>query len=367
MMSLRKCRNVQSLRLLIGCIAAVVVCACSSASGGGMPFALPGYTRQVPHGQATVDGNLLYVVNRYDEEVKGNGKKGTVTVYTHDSDRASATINYLISPTDLALDRSGTLYVSSDPYHSPGSVQIYGSNHELIRSIEAGMHGPVALALDHHGNLAVANIPFVGQDFINIFASGGSSPKSCCHIEVDKPVAMVFDSHDNLYVAGGRVRFLGPTHGVYVFAAGTATETRKYKTRDGSPQSLALDPKTGKLAVSWTDQHGGFINVYVANSTEVAYTIPNTGFVPSLVFDQSGSLYVGSASGVRVYPPGGSSPVSSVAVSDLRSIVLDPRGVLYVRRSHLVSVYVLRDKTWSLQRDITEGIRNPAAIAIGPG
>ncbi|HEV3152914.1 MAG TPA: hypothetical protein VGZ02_03820 [Candidatus Baltobacteraceae bacterium] len=73
----------------------------------------------------------------------------------------------------LRTDRSGNLYATSGT-----GVNVYAPGASLpARSITAGMESPTGIALDGSGNLYVANYPGpIGASFINVYARGGKVP-----------------------------------------------------------------------------------------------------------------------------------------------------------------------------------------------
>jgi len=73
----------------------------------------------------------------------------------------------------FATDRAGNLYADG-----AASVNIYAPGAKTpARSIAAGVQSPTGIALDSAGNLYVANYPGApGASFINEYAAGGSVP-----------------------------------------------------------------------------------------------------------------------------------------------------------------------------------------------
>lgn len=220
-------------------------------------------------------------------------------------------------PYALALDASGTLYVSNPCWSSgsPCQVSEYAPGYTSgPPTTTISVQSPTALAFDKHGNLYVANCAVcatgtTGSDQILVYAPGGTSPIRTITAGLNEPLAMAFDSKDNLYVANCINCDLGS--GFDLHGTDTVTEYSQGKTLTktitlgtNEPFSLAVNQSNdlfvGNYAVNTVTE-------YQPGASSSSVTISRGIKEPdSLGFDASGTLYVanGGANTVTEYATG---------------------------------------------------------------
>jgi sugar lactone lactonase YvrE len=148
------------------------------------------------------------------------------------------------SPTDIALDGAGNMYIA-DPGDRSIKVFTAGASGAAIpKAVIAGSNTgllPWGIALDAAGNIYVANIgsdPNTGLtgNKITVFAAGASgnaTPTATIaggNTGLDEPVGIAVDGAGNIYVANQR-------GGITVYAAGASG--------DVTPMPTITGPNTG--------------------------------------------------------------------------------------------------------------------------
>ncbi|HTT75281.1 MAG TPA: hypothetical protein VMF50_04795 [Candidatus Binataceae bacterium] len=306
-----------------------VIFSASSPSISGAGSSLPLSASVGASGVSSATGEI-YVLAR---SIKGIAvydidSVGTVTVIT----RISGPLTGLGSPSGMALDANGRVYISNSDYSQPSIVEYAPGavGNVLPTAIIAGpateLHNPQAIRISPRGNIYVANGFGNQQKCILEFApaaNGNASPIAvfggveCGFLgpsDISLDGSSVYDSNRS---NSSIIEYsLGDDH---LFAVTTTISGPA--TGLDSPDSIALDASG---------------NPYVVNSNSVtAYRSGSDGavtpfltiFGPAtgleqphrIAVDGSGYIYVANKSGLRVlkFAPGSDGDVAPVAVIDL--------------------------------------------------
>jgi hypothetical protein len=232
---------------------------------------------------------------------------GAVLEFAPGSTTASHTIDSLDSPSFLAVDASGNVFVSeaSDVKEfTPGG----GSTPSRTLGSGAGLDGPAGLAVDTGGNLYVANAQ--GTTGVSVFPAGTSTHATfSMNAGMNQSKWLAFDRSGHLYVAN----YAG--HNVTEYAAPfSASSTVLHTFGSGAsidqPQAMAVDT---------------FGNVYVANTSagsavefaanqNVLRTISGIGLDGTnlVAVDPLGNVFLPdeNTQSIGMYPPGTSTTAS---------------------------------------------------------
>ncbi|HEY3675818.1 MAG TPA: hypothetical protein VGK84_07465 [Candidatus Tumulicola sp.] len=109
--------------------------------------------------------------------------------------------------------------------------------------------------------------------------------------------------------------------------------------------------------------------VYTHNGKQVLRTITDGIHSPdAMAIDSQGTLYVGnldhsSSGAVKVYPPGTSTPTTTITVRGRQVLACDASGNLYIGTDKTNVINVYSNQGTTLVRTLT-GIRRPVAIAF---
>lgn len=274
-----------------------------------------------PYGLAMTEDGTLYVADAGDNNrIRRIGSDGVVTTLAGfnegfaDGDGTMARFN---TPSGLAVDRAGNLYVADTGNHAIRKVTPLGMVSTVAGTGQAGFrdgiasqaqfNGPIGVAVDAHGNVYVADtyndrirrIDAQGQ--VSTVAGGerpGNSDGAGVQARFDTPTALAVDANGIVWVAdtyNNAIRRIGPD--------GTVT-TPWYAGQEMlyRPMSLALT-HDGVLYVgemSW----GRVIQLSVDGRSHVlsgATQAQRLSRPAGLALDGRGGLWVGDAGSHRLH------------------------------------------------------------------
>jgi len=190
--------------------------------------------------------------------VAGNGTAG------FSGDGGAATSAEMYSPTDLALDGAGNLYIADNANNrirkvaaGTGVITTYVGNGAAAfagdggASTTASVNSPAGLALDSVGNLYIADVGnnrirkvTAGTGVISTYAGTGTAgfagdSGAAISAELSTPARVTFDKAGNLYIAdqgNNRVREVSQGTAIITTVAGTGAAGF---TGDGGPATSA--------------------------------------------------------------------------------------------------------------------------------
>lgn len=250
--------------------------------------------------------------------------------------------NGVTEPFDLAIDGSGTLYVSNLGCYSPSCESTVA---EYSRGYTTGppsntvtVKYPLGLALDSSQNLYVANCVVcstgsTGSDQVLVYAPGGTTPIRTITTGVNEPVALAVDSSNNLYVADcmncglGAAAYVHGTDTVTEYANGgtTPVKTISFTTAVDVPFSIAVDA-SGDLFVA--NYNVNTVTEYPPNATTPSETISHGISNPaSVAVDRDNNVFVANAGAntVTKYAPGHPGrPKETLSVAFPSSLAVSP-------------------------------------------
>lgn len=174
----------------------------------------------------------------------------------------------------IAAAADGDIYVAE-----LSSIRVYDSTGSLTRTITDGVSCPNLLNFDRSGDLYVAN--FVeNQGFcsgnIYVYPPRKGKPKYVISSGLWGPVAMIFDSAQNLYVANG----VNST--VAVYPLGQRKPSLTISKGLSSPTALAVSAK-GDLYVASDGSGPGWVTMYSPGAKSPRLTITDGISVPVAV------------------------------------------------------------------------------------
>lgn len=143
----------------------------------------------------------LYVASE-DRATFSTATTATVDVYAPGSSTPLRTLQTgLHIACGLAVDKSGTVYVSAGCQNDPAQIQEYSYGSTTPTKVVMGaMRGPVGLALDKNDNLFIADL---AAGAVQELPHGSSTPQILRLHDVYSPLALAFDPNGNLSVASG--------------------------------------------------------------------------------------------------------------------------------------------------------------------
>ena len=344
-----------------GVINTIVGGTLGQSTGDGGPASSAGLSNVT--GVAVTDSGELYISdNQLIRQVSADGIIATIMGRgaSFTGDNGPATAGQLVSPSGITLDRSGNIFVADNASRirkisSSGSISTYAGEATTGASGDGGpainaqmqLYSPTGLALDSSGNLFIsewldADIRKVSSDGV-ITALVGNLP-----FQSFAPFGLATDAAGNLFIADSRskaIRKVAPSGSLSVFAGGTPSSHIPYQ--------LAVDG-TDRVYVSYQDAFGVTRYDASGNPTELA---PTAFSGEPVTVDSSGTIYAfvagqlakiapdGTVTPIaatsRAYPVDGSSALVGAMISP-SAIALDAAGDIFVADSRAGAVFKIQ-------------------------
>ena len=254
--------------------APLAMTATAKRAAGGAPFSAHFALNLVP---------ILYEISCWNTTVAAYAPWSTSPILT------LTAANGIAANSAMALDASGNLYVANDVAMPDGAVLEFTPGSTTAARTISSLDSPTYLAVDAGGNVFVTE----SSDVKEFTPGGGSTPSRTlgAGAGLSGAAGLAVDSAGNLYVANS-----GGTAGISVFAPGTPT-TATFSINAGmnQPKWPALDV-SGNLYVA---NYGGHNVTEYAAPLSAASTVLNT-FGSSMSIDQPQAIAVDAFGNVYV-------------------------------------------------------------------
>ncbi|MBV8435383.1 MAG: hypothetical protein JO029_13980 [Candidatus Eremiobacteraeota bacterium] len=266
-----------------------------------------------------VDSNgTVYVANlggSGSSSSSSSSSGGSVTVYRHGHNRVAYVITAGISsPRALAMDNDNNLYVlngaaaSSSSGSNNGSVAVFALHHRSPSMVlTSGIDSPTALAVDGAGDVFVANAGTstngtttgsgsnASGGSVVEFSAGSRTPTATITNGIAMPRALALDGTGSLFVAneagGSSSSSSSSANGtVAVYPSGTTTPSRVINDGITAPDALAVAsngmlfvanaPSSSSSSSSSSAGSNGNVQVYQAGHSSPRFTITNAIAMP---------------------------------------------------------------------------------------
>jgi hypothetical protein len=295
-------------------------------------------TLAYPSGVAYDASGNLFLADANNHVVREVSKTGTITTVAgtgiegFSGDGGAATAAQLDTPTGVAVDASGNLYIADSHNHrirkvSGGTITtiagtgVAGFSGDSGVATAAQLALPSALAVDSSGNLYIADtnnhrirkitgttITTVAGDGEELYAGDGAAATAAA---LDSPTGVAVDTAGNIYIAdrlNQRIREVTVSNGNISTLAGSGTGFSGGFTGDGTAATSATLARPAGVSV---DAAG---NVYVADTDNQRIRQVGNGAIATI-----------SGTGVQGY--GGDNGLSTGAILNMpKSVAPDASG-----------------------------------------
>jgi len=319
--------------------------------------------RMVSSGKgATIQNSVSYPQAGYITTVAGDGPAG----YSGDDGPASSTSVKLNSPSGVAVDGAGNLYIADTGNHvirevvaATGNIETIAGNGTSANSgdngpaVSASLNDPWGVTADAAGNIFIADtgnheiravcastaslfgvacsasgdiVRIAGTGYTNASGAGGYSGDAgpATSAELNSPYAVAFDAAGNMYIpdsANNRVRLVTPAGSISTYAG---TGTPGYYGDGGLATSALLQIPSG-VAVDTAQ------NVLISDSQNgsIRKVSALTGKISTVMKGGVGNSYNGTK-------------ILQNALYGLKGITLDPYGNLYIANYFSMNVETIQ-------------------------
>ena len=305
----------------------------------------PAVTAQLtfPSGLTVDSSGNLYIADLRNHRIRRVNPSGTIITIAGTGERGFsgdgglAVEAQLYNPRGLAVDGSGSLYIADGANHCIRRVDPSGTINTIAGTnqrgfggdgspaVEAELNSPVDVAVDRSGNLYIADsgnnrirrvdpsgtiitIAGTGQSVLSYSGDGGPAVEA----KIASPSGLAVDSSGNLYIAdtyNHRIRRVDPS-GIIITIAGVGASSY---SGDGGPAITARLYRPGDVAV---DSSG---NLYIADTYN--HRIRRV--------DPSGTISTIAGTGERGFG-GDGGPAVEARLNYPSGVAVDDSGNLYI-------------------------------------
>jgi len=383
----------------------------------GVPVAGPATSSPLTGGRMATDslGNL-YIADMTNKVIERVTPGGTLSIVAGTGSGGAptpgpATSSALQSPSGVAVDSLGNLFISDDvrcvisKVDTTGQLSIVAGNGTCDDptpgpATSSALHYPNDVAVDSLGNLFIGGyeqfVEKVTPDgTLSIFAGNGSfgdpTPGPATSSAMSYPVGMAVDSAGNLFIASGSNVILKVTpDGTLSIVAGNGsfgapTPGPATSSALQGPNDVAVD-SAGNLFIADTGSNmiekvtpEGTLSIVAGTGTDGAPTLgPATNSKLNLPYgvavDSSGNLFISDAMNGLVEKVTFTAPLPHVITNTIQlqgntaGLAVSPDGTrLYATVAVGDSVLEIIDLTTNrVLRSITVGATAPGAVVVSP-
>jgi sugar lactone lactonase YvrE len=285
-------------------------------------------------------GNL-YLADAQNHVVREVTKAGVISIFAgtgvegYGGDGAAATSAYLDTPTGVAVDSTGNVYIADSHNHrirkvtagtitTIAGVGTSGFSGDGAAATSAQLSDPMGIAVDSTGNVYIADtnnqrirkitgttISTIAGDGEELFAGDGSAATSAV---LDSPTGVAVDSTGNVYIAdrhNQRVRMITGTTISTIAGSGSASFSGSF-SGDGATATSSTLSKPSGVSV---DASG---NIYIADTDNQRIRQLGGGAIATIV-----------GSGQQGYGVDGTTP-ASINLNSPKAVAPDALGNLAI-------------------------------------
>jgi hypothetical protein len=277
----KRCKSLIPVALVSGgMISGIAGCASAPSTGSAMPVAAPFFNEAASGGKLFVSNFYASEIMIYPAHAQNPAPVGTIT-------------NGISNSYNLAVDRSGTLYVQNNNNTVTEYPKGATSPSKTLTEPKVGYGTGICVTVGDDGTVYAAD-HLAGQ--VYEFKNGGTTPTIT--LDVSEALGLALDSKNNLYVGWSNS------------SSGAAGHVMKFKSGSTTGHDLGITVKySGGIAVDKHDnllvgdQGNNVIDIFKRGSSVPFRTIDTSPAYPyQFAFDRSERyLYLVSGTPAEVY------------------------------------------------------------------
>jgi serine/threonine-protein kinase len=220
---------------------------------------------------------------------------------------------------NAAVDSHGMLYVANNG-NSTVTEYPLGQTSPSVTLSGNSLLFPNGIAVDKKGTVYVTSGATVGQCYVLVYPKGSSSPSA--QIDgFDLPVGVAIDKAGNLYVGDALQNV------VWEVPRGSTTPNSLKLSGLSDPTGVAIDP-ANNLWVS-NDQNNTVLGFHLGDTSPFSTITAGLTGPYTLAFERSGKLFVGSSlhspGNVAAYKKSATTPFESISIPNPAGVAVYPR------------------------------------------
>jgi hypothetical protein len=326
------------LSLLVSSLVVPVLAACAYTSSTS-PAQLTPHSRQMaPSVRADVRFGLTpkeiqsAKAARGTGYLRGAGTQATLFVSDIDTDairlfpaneknptQSGSITDGINLPVNAAVDSHGTVYVANNG-NSTVTEYPLGQTSPSVTLSGVQLIYPNGIAINKKGTVYVTSGATVGQCYVLVYPKGSSSPSVQIN-GFDLPVGLAIDKDGNLYVGDALQNV------VWEVPKGSTTPSSLNLSGLSDPTGVAIDP-ANNLWVS-NDQNNTVLGFHLGDTSPFSTITAGLTGPYTLAFERSGKLFVGNSlhypGNVAGFKKGATTPFESIGIPNPTGLAVYPR------------------------------------------
>jgi hypothetical protein len=222
-------------------------------------------------------------------------------------------------PVNAAVDPHGTLYVANNG-NSTVTEYPFGKTSPSVTLSGGQLVFPNGIAVDNSGTVYVTSGATAGSCYVLVYPKGASTPSEQIN-GFDLPVGLAVDKSGNLYVGDALQNV------VWEVPQGSTTPSKLDLSGLDDPTGVAIDPSNNLWVAN--DQSNTVLGFHLGETSAFVTITSGLSGPYSIAFEKSGTLFVGNSlhypGDVAGYKSGSTTPFESISVGNPAGLAVYPK------------------------------------------